>query len=269
MKHQRTLSLHHLTALDVAPIDLPAYAAQAGCDYVGVFCDLPRVKAAGYPTLSPGKSEQQFREALIAHDISVNNLELFQIRPDTEIYEFREGLAMGNRLGARQITVHVHDADPVRSVAAFSELCRIAADYGLDVALEFTSFSAVRTLETALTLIRAANRTNGRLALDLLHFFRNGGTLNAIQSLEPHELGYVQVCDGLYLNPEDLYAEAVKNRMLPGDGEFPIQQVLSMIPDNVIVDVEVPQMRLKELGVSARRRIALAVERTIKTFTPR
>ncbi|KRW81239.1 sugar phosphate isomerase/epimerase family protein [Marinobacter sp. P4B1] len=268
MKHQRTLSLHHLTALDVAPIDLPAYAAQAGCDYVGVFCDLPGVKAAGYPTLSPGESEQQFQEALIAHDISVNNMELFQIRPNTEIHQFKEGLAMGNRLGARQITVHMHDTNPARSVVAFSELCRIAADYGLNVALEFTSFSEVRTLEKALALLRAANRTNGRVALDLLHFFRNGGTLSTIKSLEPHELGYVQVCDGMYRNPEDLYAEAVKNRMLPGDGEFPIQQVLSLIPGNVIVDIEVPQIRFKEQGISARRRIAMAVERTIRMIPP-
>lgn len=268
MKPRRKLSLHHLTALDVAPVDLPGYAAQTGCEYVGIFCDLPGVKEARFPVISAGESELQFQRALAEHNVSVNNIELFQIRPQTDVNALKEGFAMGNRLGARQVTVHIHAANHEFSVAAFSQLCLVASDYGLDVALEFTSFSAVRTLDAALNIIRSANLKNGRIALDLLHFFRNGGKVEDINDIKPHELGYIQVCDGLYKKPEDLYAEAVKDRMLPGEGEFPIQQVMSLLPEDVIVDVEIPQMRLKNQGINAGDRISMAVERTLATITP-
>ncbi|SFM79012.1 sugar phosphate isomerase/epimerase family protein [Marinobacter zhejiangensis] len=268
METKRSFSLHHLTVLDAAPSELPGYAAQTGCSYIGIFCDLPGVKEAGYPVVSPGESEQQLQRALSEHGVSINNLELFQLRPETDVSSFNEVLAMGQRLGARQATVHMHDGDGARSVATFAKFCELAGGYGLDAALEFTSFSAVRTLDTALQIVRSANMSNGRIALDLLHFFRNGGNVEMLSAIAPHELGYVQVCDGLFEEPEDRYAEAVKDRMLPGDGEFPIAQVMARIPELVIVDVEVPQMRFKKLGATPAHRVRSAVKHTVKAIQP-
>ncbi|MET7680406.1 hypothetical protein [Streptomyces sp. NPDC005423] len=48
--------------------------------------------------------------------------------------------------------------------------------------------------------------------------------------------------------------EAVNERAIPGQGEFPLEEVLSLLPPEVTVSAEVPSRSLKQAGVSPEER---------------
>lgn len=253
------LSLHHLTALDLAPADLVSLAAELGCSHVGLFVHLPAQVRARFPLVGDAAGETLVRRRLDETGVRVNNLEVFALAAGTDLAEFRPALERGLRLGARQATVHIHEPDEARAVAAFTAFCDLAADYGLLASLEFTSFAQVRTLAQAVRIVEAAGRENGVIAIDALHFFRNGGQPGQVAALDPGRIGYVQLCDGPRVAPADLYAEAVNQRLVPGAGEFPLEQLIGALPSEVLLDVEVPQHLLRDLGMNVRERASRAV----------
>jgi hypothetical protein len=54
--------------------------------------------------------------------------------------------------------------------------------------------------------------------------------------------------------------EALSERMLPGDGEFPLREFVRALPQGVPIGLEVPMQSLKDKGVGPLERARLAVE---------
>jgi hypothetical protein len=48
--------------------------------------------------------------------------------------------------------------------------------------------------------------------------------------------------------------------MAPGEGELPLAQFLRLVPDGVVVSLEIPMRSLAEAGVGPRERTARCVE---------
>jgi hypothetical protein len=57
----------------------------------------------------------------------------------------------------------------------------------------------------------------------------------------------------------DYLDEAMYERLPPGDGHLPLAELLSAIPANRIVGLEVPQRSLAEIGVPPEKRLATCV----------
>lgn len=102
------------------------------------------------------------------------------------------------------------------------------------------------------------------LLLDTLQLARFDET-NLAADLKPY-VGVIQLCDAPLANPEtteELEFEARYGRIPPGDGEIPIQQILSDIGPDVPVSIECPNTALTEsMGVRAYAQYLL--ERTNK-----
>jgi hypothetical protein len=73
------------------------------------------------------------------------------------------------KAGADFSTPH---ADVLRMAEAFAGLCRDTARSGSEATLEIMPFSNVRTLETGLAIVSAADQPNGGLLLDIWHMGR-------------------------------------------------------------------------------------------------
>ena len=54
--------------------------------------------------------------------------------------------------------------------------------------------------------------------------------------------------------------EAMFERMVPGEGELPLQDLVSAFPRDVVVELEVPQRELALAGISPTDRLRPCVE---------
>jgi len=258
------LSLHQLTALDASPEELVAIAGDLECSHVSLFTFVPELARQHYPLVSR-HDVPRLRDALDKAGVALGNVEVFPLETDAMPEAFRASLATGAALGASRATAHVHATDLQTAIARFADFCDLAAGFGLKAGLEFNGFSAVRDCATAGAIVRAAARPNGEVALDMLHLFRSGGTVADVAAVADL-VGYAQICDGPLLLPIIArWREAIAERMLPGEGEFPLPQLIAALHDDTLLDVEVPQTAARQAGVSApeRARRAIAATRTL------
>lgn len=49
-------------------------------------------------------------------------------------------------------------------------------------------------------------------------------------------------------------------RLVPGTGELPLAELLALMPEDIVVSVEVPQRSLAEAGMAAIERVSLSVK---------
>lgn len=256
----RLLSLHHLTALDVPATELVSLAASAGCDAVCLFTYLAGSYAGRFPCIDSMQEVKAVRSRLQETGITVCDLEVFGITPDFDAAAMRPGLERGAILGATRATVHIRDTEEQRAAANFAEFCAMAAQFGIIVGLEFTGFSATRTIDAAARMVAISGARNGGIAADILHVFRNGMSVEDVAIHSPM-VTYAQICDGkLPANDQSYYEEAVADREIPGRGDFPLVDFIAALPDDIPIAVEVPLHRLRDTGVSAAERVKMAVQ---------
>jgi sugar phosphate isomerase/epimerase len=100
-------------------------------------------------------------------------------------------------------------------------------------------------------IIRASGVDAG-IVLDVLHLVRMGGTAADVRGLEPGLIRHVQVCDGVASpTPEALRVEATYERMYPGEGVFPLVELLRDAPTDVSWGIEAPSRRRVAVGMTA------------------
>jgi sugar phosphate isomerase/epimerase len=109
-------------------------------------------------------------------------------------------------------------------VERFGELCADAARItDATVTYEFMPYDAnVNTVETALAVVEGANARNGGLALDTWHLGKLRLSPDDLRRIPPRFISWVELSDGPYEYAEDRLDEVINRRRLPGEGEFPI-----------------------------------------------
>jgi sugar phosphate isomerase/epimerase len=201
-----------------------------------------------------------FANSLRNSSIALLNVEYFPLREGTNIDGYRNALELGARLGARRATTHLFDSDPARRLDGFVRLAAIAADLGLELALEFTAASRVPDLAVALALLNEAECSNAVLTIDLLQHARAGGTSGALAAADQILVGTVQLADGpAEIAPTARAHESLENRLVPGEGALPLRAYIDALPRSTQYEVEVPQAKARNVGVTGSERIARAV----------
>src|SRR5688572_32928851 len=90
---------------------------------------------------------------LDATGVTVADLEVVALRPETDIAGFSAFFETGARLGARHILVAGYDPDLARFRDSFAKFCEAAAPYGLTADLEFMPWTYVPDLATANSIV--------------------------------------------------------------------------------------------------------------------
>lgn len=258
---QRTLSLSPLTILDASPAEQVGAAAGAGFDALGVRV-MPAADEKVWPMLG---NSAHLRETLARLDdtgMHVLDVELIVLRPD-----YREGdvlavLDAGHRLGARFALVLGYDSDRTRLADNFTRVCVAAADRGIRPGLEFMKYSAVPTIEAAVRVVRQSGHPSGSVLVDALHLQRSGGSPASLAAVPPDLLPYGQLCDGPLLpvwpDDDDARVESRTGRLLPGEGEFPLHELMNVLPTDSALSVEAPVRASRELPAAERAAQAFA-----------
>jgi len=238
----RKLALHQITMMDGGPEGLVRFAAEAGLDGICLFTATP-LDANGIPMFPVVTAEavNSFKSLLRDHDVRIINAEYFPVMAAQDVAAYLPAITLAAELGAKRLVSHIHETDRHRAEDQLSKLCNMAFDRGLEVGLEFTGFAAgCNCLDDAVALHDRLSQPNLKMAIDALHLFRTGGTLEQVQAVDPEIIGYAQLCDGPDFRLSGDYLDEAMNRMIPGEGVFPLSQLVALLGPHVDIDIEVP-----------------------------
>lgn len=263
----RQLGLHQITMMDGGAEGLVRHAIAANVKKLCLFTTSPLLDDGTpmFPEVDPEGAED-FRALLDAHDIAVINAEYFPVIPDGNVAAYGPAMALAAAIGAKRIVTHVHATDEEHILRQLHQLCDLAENSRLQVGLEFTGLSpGCSSLTRAVQLHRLLGRSSLGIAVDALHFFRTGGTLDQLRAVDPAIISYAQICDGPDLRVTSDYLDEAMNRMIPGEGAFPLREFVGLFGDHVDFDVEVPCAQLPS-GITAAQWASRALAASQKLF---
>jgi sugar phosphate isomerase/epimerase len=255
-------SLDCLTLPDVSPIDLVRVAGEAGYESFSLWVQPPAIYEVMLATPAMAKD---LASSMSDHGVVLGNLEVFNINTDDPIEAYEGALAFGADLGARTATTIDFGGprpDIADRFAAFHALC---ARYGIAALVEPISMGHVRTPQDGLDLIEASG-VDARLVIDCVHLVRTGGTAETVRAIPDARIGYLQLCDGpASIAPAELGVEATASRLYPGEGAFPLADIIAAIPVHVALGLEVPNLARQRQGIppTDRAREAINAARSV------
>jgi sugar phosphate isomerase/epimerase len=244
-------------------------AGVAGFDAVSLWPHMYR-HALGRDGLDP----QAMRRLLDEAGIVVTELEAYgDWLPDASAtFAFRSGWTAAEffdaacALGADTIAAVHSGAGPVDRAEAtdrFAALCEAAAGNGLRISLEPVAFSGIDTLAAGWGIVSDAACSNGGITLDTAHLVRGGWDEELLRSVSADKIFSVQLVDGPLEAPADLVDEAKFHRQLPGDGEFPIARILTILTEMGVCTRVGPEVFLPprdgESAPDSARRLARSI----------
>jgi sugar phosphate isomerase/epimerase len=243
------LSLDCLTLTETPPPEVVRSAAAAGYDLVSLWAQPP---AAYDVLLMTSAHEAECRRIMADTGVRLYSLEVCNLVSREANESYRPALELGARLGARVVVAfHFHGAEADAAPDVLAHLAEVTAEYGLGVNLEPVAMGQTRTLAQARDLIRASGADVGIL-FDTWHLVRSGGGVAQIREIEPELIRYVQVNDGLSWIPEEqMVPESLRERLYPGEGAFPLIELLKAVPRDVPWAIETPSLRRAKAGVTA------------------
>ena len=258
----RVISLDQVTVPEVGPSEFVEIAAQAGYGAISTMLsgspELPTVSLrAGDP------DTVAMRRRLRDTGVYINVADGFPLIPDMPMDQMRAGIELMAEMGARKIVTLNFDPDAQRAFDSFCTLrewCNAAA---MPLLIEFTPLSQIASLDDALRYRAEAGADGIEILVDFLHLNQSGGTPADVAALAPGVLGGAQLCDGLAnLTMEEYFHSALYERIVPGEGEFPVSEFLAALPRDCVFGVEVPMRARAQAGVSALDRAVLLMDTT-------
>jgi sugar phosphate isomerase/epimerase len=264
-------SLAHLTVLGCAPPEAAYIAAAAGYDFVSLrimFLGLP-----GEPDYALARKPEMLRKtkrALAETGLKVHDVELARIVDGIDVKTYEPALHTAAELGARYVIASIWTERRDYASETLAELCDLAKAAGLNVSLEFLTWTPLANLQRALEMCRGVQRDNCGLLIDTLHFNRSRVALEELDAVPVEMFHFAHVCDAGKEIPsasEDLVYTAREARLDPGQGGIDLAAILERLP-NVAYSLEIPNLkRVKEVGYAEHARLCL--ENARKYFSVR
>ena len=254
------------------PVEHARLAAELGCSYITIGLSSPARNPENYPQWSlrtDAALRREFKAVLGALGIAVAIGEGATVLPQVEVDDYAADLDLYAELGAQRIGTRCLDPDLDRSIGQFGRLAEMTAERGFRATtLEYAPYHPLNHLDKAVAMIARVGMPNFRLLIDVMHLYRSGSTPADVALLSPDIIEYIQVCD-IRMEPggNDYLTEATRERLVPGAGEIPLRELLSIIPEHVPLGIEVPMMRMAEAGVGALDRLRPCVE-ALKAMLP-
>ncbi len=262
-----SFSLAALTALELAPPELIDVAAACGYEHVGLRLLAAMPGGVAYPLMEDEAALRQTIARLDATGVTVADLEVVAMRPETEIAAFSAFFEAGARLRAKHVLVAAYDPDLERFADRYAGFCEAAAPYGLTADLEFMPWTSVPDLATARRIVDRVAQANAGVLVDALHFDRSQSAIGDIATIPAGKLHYWQLCDAAAARPtstEQMMHVARNERMFPGEGGLDLVSLARAMPPDIVVSLEVPTVTLaKTMDAEARARRALSGARSV------
>lgn len=137
-------------------------------------------------------------------------------------------------LGAEAINVthgFAGELDYDRAAADLAKVARRGAEHGLRVDFEFLPWSGVPNVTACLDLLERTGCDNTAIMFDSWHWFRGARDLEALRRIPGERIGATQWNDAPSEPSADLPTEAMQARLLPGEGNIPLAQLVRTLDE--------------------------------------
>ena len=216
-------------------------ARLAGCDQLSTMpIEVKENAAAGYDISA-------MRSIAADHGVRISRLDPFvrwsrEWRPDNMSPDYTariadtadEFFAMAEALGCTFASLNAtfpEGSIPLGElVESYAAVCSRAAEHGMACDLEFIPLWGVRDLETAWRIVSESGAPNGGIVFDTWHYMRGKPDPDALARVPGHMIHSVQLNDGpIALPPGSTIVEDCYRRLFPGDGEFPLADIVRIL----------------------------------------
>ena len=267
------LAIGFLNGFGLSPVEFVDLAADLGCRYMSAVVQGAPLLPLGYAPFSLKDDAALRRDVLAAmqhRGVAASLGDGFLVLPDTEISAFGVDLDVLAELGIPRINVVSLDPDLNRTFDQFAALTELAAQRSIETVVELVPGLTVGDLSTALAAREHVGRSDFRLLIDTMHLVRSGSSAADLAAVDPEYIGYAQLNDTTLQPRLDNYMEeAMFERMVPGEGELPLTDILSVLPHDIVLEIEVPRRSLTLAGVSPIDRMRPCVEAARRLLTER
>lgn len=268
---RRSIALAALTALELAPPALVSCAADAGYDQVGLRLLPATAEEVHHPMIGDAPLVRETLRRLDDTGIRVLDIEIFRLKPDTDVASCRPALETGARLGAREALCAGNDPDEQRLIDRFAAFCDVAAEFGMGANLEPMPWTDVRDFAQGARIVERAARRNAGVLIDPIHFDRGDSRADEIGAVPPARLRYIQLCDAPAARPRDtatLLHQARAERLMPGDGALDLIGILRAVPPHLPIGLEIPMHELARTmpAVERARQMLAKTRRLLETL---
>lgn len=261
------IGLAALTVLELSPPDMVSCAADAGFDSIGLRLIPPTSEEVQHPMVGDTPLVRETARRIADTGVPVLDIELFRLKPETNVSDYRAAVETGAQLGAREVLLAGNDPDESRLIERFAAFCDLAREFGMGANLEPMPWTDVKTFAQGARIVAAADRDNGGLVIDAIHFDRGASRADEIGSLPSGRLHYMQLCDAPAERPGDtetLLHQARAERLMPGDGGLDLRGILRTVPADLPLSLEIPMRALTQtLPALERTRQMLAKTRRL------
>lgn len=262
------IAIEFISVMAMPPVEFVHLAADLDCRHIGLALAPISANPHNYPAWSLRDDRALLRQtigALGERGVSVSLGEGFLVRPGADVRDMGSDLEIMRELGAVRVNTLSIDPDRSRSLDQIALFAEMASALGFEATLEFLPGLDIGNLESALLAVRHVGRPDFRLLIDVMHLIRSGSSAADLAALDPEMIGYVQLCDVPLVSKHASYGEEARDdRLPPGRGELPLRAILSAVPEDVIVGLEVPMLSAAKAGIGPRERLQECVEATRK-----
>ncbi|MET9386288.1 TIM barrel protein [Streptomyces sp. NPDC002928] len=245
------LAIEHQTVFGLPPVEFVRLAADLGCRHIAVALTGAPHNPHGYAPYSL-RADAGLRERTTAAmrdcGVSISLGEGFTVRPGADLRESAADLETMAELGVPRINTVSLDPDLGRSLDQFGVLAEMAGERGMATTVEFAPSLTIKDLDTALAAVHHVGREDFGVLIDTMHLVRSGHSAVDLAAIDPVVIGYVQLSDNTIRQRSSVYREDSVNRMVPGEGEFPLAEILAALPPDVVIGLEVPMLSRAEAG---------------------
>jgi sugar phosphate isomerase/epimerase len=258
------LGIGFLSVFGLPPTEFVALAADLGCRYISTALLGFPLAPLGYPPFSL-KDDATLRKDLLAvmndRGVAISLGDGVMLLPGADVHALSADLDVLAELGVPRINAVSLDPDLGRTFDQFAALTELAAQRSMQTLVEPVPGLTVGGLPTALAARDHVGRPEFRLLIDTMHLVRSGSGAADLAAIDPDHVGYAQLNDTTLRPRTDNYMEeAIYERMVPGDGELPLHDILSALPADVVIELEVPRRSLALAGVSPIDRLRPCVD---------
>jgi sugar phosphate isomerase/epimerase len=233
-----------LSVFGMPPVQFVGLAADLGCRYISTALQPVILNPASFPdwTLRDRTLRREMVKAMDDRGVSLSLGEGLIILPGKDAADYLADVDAMAELGVPLIATASLDPDMQRSLDQIARLAEMAANVGMNTAIEFVPVFAISNLSDAVAAVHQIGLGKLRIIVDCMHLARSGGTVNDLTALEPGIVSYIQLCDvPLVAIDVDYMHEAMCERMVPGTGEVPLKEILAALPRDIVVGLEIPQ----------------------------
>jgi sugar phosphate isomerase/epimerase len=258
------LGIEFISAFGMPPVQFIELAAELDCQYVTTTpqpIDYNPENFKKFDLVEDAALRREVKAALKANGITISLGEGLVVLPNVDTRTaYSAALDAFAEIGIPRLNVCAMDPDRTRSFDEMAVLAEMAGSRGMVSVVEYAPVFAANDLAAGIAALRHIGRNDCKLLVDTMHAGRTHTNLAELAALGEAKIGYIQLCDAPRIPViADYIEEAMFQRRVPGEGEMPLLDLLTVLPRNVVVGLEVPLRDEAEAGIPAKARMRRCV----------